>query len=242
MVRGAAASAPLVIAALLLGVMPLAAQEGPADTAAPIPAAQGYVAPSAEPTSADLAGTGLSAFAGGVVLPARSDAEVEQANRAAARALEKADADLTLTAERRTKANALVQSRQSQLAEIEVKRKQADKDKNKSEKAALDAQKKAVERQKFLAEEVRSLNNTEVEVARKAREVAVARQQALELERQLVAKRAENASPAVIAELERQTLVAQKNAAALDRELAGKQDYLAGKRLDVFKGYLGKAK
>jgi hypothetical protein len=44
----------------------------------------------------------------------------------------------------------------------------------------------------------------------------------------------------VINELERQTLVAQKKAASLDRELAGKQDYLAGKRLDVFKEYLGK--
>jgi hypothetical protein len=238
MVRDAAASVALAVAALLLGAAPLAAQEV-SDTAAPIP--QGY-APASETAAADLAGSGLSAFAGGVVLPARSADEVEQANRAAARALEKADADLALTAERRTKTNELVQSRQARLAEIEARRKQADKDKNKSEKTALDAEKKAVERQKFLAERVRELNDTELDAAKKAREVAVARQQALELEGQLVAKRAGNESPAVINELERQTLAAQKKAASLDRELAGKQDYLAHKRLDVFKDYLEKNK
>jgi hypothetical protein len=237
MIRGAAAFAALGVAGLLVGAMPLAAQDVAADTAAPIPA-QGYVAPANEPAAADIAGTGLSAFAGSVVLPARSADEVDQAVRAAERALERADAELTKTSERRAKTNELVQSRQSRLAEIETKRKQADKDKNKSEKAALDAEKKAVERQKFLAEEVRSLNDTEVEVAKKAREVAVARQQSLDLERQLVGKRGENASPAVINELERQTLTAQKKAASLDRELASKQDYLANKRLDVFKGYL----
>jgi hypothetical protein len=238
MVRDAAGSAALFATALLLGAVPAAAQEV-SDTAAPI--AQGYVAPGAE-AGADLAGSRLTTFAGGVVLPARSADEVEQATRAAARALEKADADLALTAERRTKTNELVQSRQARLAEIEAKRKQADKDKNKSEKAALDAEKKAVERQKFLAERVRELNDTELDAAKKAREVAVARQQALELEGQLVAKRAGNESPAVINELERQTLAAQKKAASLDRELAGKQDYLANKRLDVFKDYLEKNK
>jgi colicin import membrane protein len=236
MVRDAAASAALAAAALLLGAGRVAAQEV-TDTAAPV--AQGYVAPAPEAAMADLAGSGLSAFAGGVVLPARSAAEVDQANRAAARTLEKADADLALTTERRAKANAEVQARQARLAELEVKRKQADKDKNKSEKAALDAQKRALDKQKFLAEEIRSLNDAEVEAARKAREVAVARQQALDLERQLVEKRLGNANPAVINELERQTLVAQKKAASLDRELAGKQDYLASKRLDVFKEYLG---
>jgi colicin import membrane protein len=236
MVRDAAASAALAAAALLLGAGRVAAQEV-TDTAAPV--AQGYVAPVPEAATADLAGSGLSAFAGGVVLPARSAAEVDQANRVAARTLEKADADLALTTDRRAKANAQVQARQSRLAELEVKRKQADKEKNKSEKAALDAQKRALEKQKFLAEEIRSLNDAEVEAARKARDVAVARQQALDLERQLVEKRSGNGSPAVINELERQTLVAQKKAASLDRELAGKQDYLAGKRLDVFKEYLG---
>jgi hypothetical protein len=163
---------------------------------------------------------------------------VEQASRAATQALEKADANLALTADRRAKANEMVESRKQRLAEIEEKRKQAEKDKNKSEKAALDAEKKAVERQKSLAEEVRALNTTEVEVAQQAREVAVAKQQALALERQLVGKRGENASPAVINELERQTLVAQKKATGYERELAGKRDYLASKRLDVFKGYL----
>jgi hypothetical protein len=237
MVRDAAPSAALAAAALLLGAGRLAAQEV-TDTAAP--AAQGYVAPAPEPATADLAGSGLWAFAGGVVLPARSGGEVDQASRAAARALEKADADLALTTNRRAKANAEVQARQSRLAELEAKRKQAEKDKNKSEKAALDAQKKALEKQKFLAEKIRSLNDAEVEAARIARDVAVARQQALDLERQLVGKRSGNGSPAVINELERQTLVAQKKAASLDRELAGKQDYLSGKRLDVFQEYLGK--
>ena len=235
MVRDAAASASLLAVALLLGGVPLRAQEV-TDTATP--AVQGYAPAAAEPATADRATSGLSAFAGAVVLPARSEAEVEQATQAAARALERADADLARTAERRAKANELVQARQQRLLEIEAKRKQADKDKLKSEKAALEVEKKAAERQKILAEEIRSLNDTEVEVAKKAREVAVAKQQALELERQLVGKRAENASPAVIAELERQTLVAQKKAAASERELAGKQDYLAGKRLDVYKEYL----
>jgi hypothetical protein len=249
MVRDVARSALLLAIALRLGIAPLAAQGIGADSSAA--AVQGYApstSPGAVPSLADLAAIDPSVVAGAIVLPVRSEAEVKQAISAAGQELSRADTELTLTGERRARAGQLVEARQRQLAEAEAKIRQADRDKQKAMKAALEAEKKAVERQQSLAEDLLALTDAEIDVAKKAREVAIANQQALELEQLLVGKRADRAgladpaaahrAGAVIRELERQTLVAQKAAAGLERDLAGKKDFLLSKRLDLYKAYL----
>jgi hypothetical protein len=122
------------------------------------------------------------------------------------------------------------------LADVETQKRLADKEKRKSDERALEKQKKSLERQKSLAEDLRELNEAQVEAAKTARDAAIARQQALELERQLVT-RGEH-SRVVVRELERQTLVAQKKAAGLEHDLAGKLNFVASKRLDLYREYL----
>lgn len=245
--RNVARSAMPLAAAVLLGVMPLAAQETGADTAAKN--AQGY-APNTGPSVGSLASTDPWVRGGAIALPGRSQAEVDQAVRAADQELAGADSELTNATTRQARTQELIQARQRQIAELEVKKKEADKEKRKADKKALDAQQKVLERRKELAEQLKQVNAAEIGAAGKAREAAIARQQALVLERMLVQKRSERASlrqtdPAaaertspVIRELERQTLVAQKKAAGAEKDLAGKRDFVASKRLDLYKGYV----
>jgi hypothetical protein len=183
---------------------------------------------------------------GAIALPTRSEAEVEQDIRTAQQALARADSELTHATARRAKTAELIRTRQRQLAELEAKKHQADKEKRKADKRSLEAEQKAVERRKGLAEGLASLNDAEIGAARKAREAAIANQQALELERMLVGKRAERVghgtagdhADVVLRELERQTLAAQKKAAGLTNELAGKRDLVASKRVDLYRAYL----
>jgi chromosome segregation ATPase len=230
----------LALAALLgLGTMPIAAQRTDADTARGV---QGYAPDAREraPSNAELAASDPSVMGGAIALPTRSEAEVEQDIRTAQQALARADSELTHATARRAKTAELIRTRQRQLAELEAKKNQADKEKRKADKKSLEAEKKAVERRKSLAEGLAALNDAEIGAARKAREAAIANQQALELERMLVGKRAERASvgAAVLRELERQTLAAQKKATGLNNELAGKRDLVASKRLDLYRAYL----
>src|SRR5262245_59609088 len=90
-------------AALMLGVMPLAAQRD-ADTSA-----KGYA-----PTGAEVAASDPWAHGGLIMLPSRSAAAVEQAERAADFALARADSELTQATERRAKTTELIQTRQRQ--------------------------------------------------------------------------------------------------------------------------------
>jgi hypothetical protein len=265
----------LVPVALVLGVLALTAarldaqQPGvdtsaaaPAATPAPAPpaapAAQGYAPSNAQQPrtfgAAELAKYPPATIAGVIALPPRSAAAVDEAGRAAERALARADSGLAAATERQARTESLVQSRQRRLAEIEAQRKQADKEKRKGDKAALEAEKKTLTRRLGFAKDLQGLDDAEISVARKAREAAIANQQAVDLERKLVEKRGErpgadwrdtgpgDGESAVIRELERQTLVAQKKAADLDKELAGKRSFVLGKRLDLYKAYLSSEK
>ena len=256
MISDIARSSLLLVAALALGAAPLGAQQpgvdtsAPAPAAAPAPAVQGY-APSAQaPGAAELSRYAPAVIAGGIALPPRSAAVVDQAARGAERALAVADSGLVAATERRARTEALVGARQRRLAEIEAQRKLADKEKRKGDKAALEAEKKTLQRRMGFAKELQGLDDAEVDAARKAREAAIANQQAVELERRLVEKRAGRAGSgwrdggpkdgetAVIRQLEDQTLVARKKAAGLDRDLAGKRAFVASKRLDLYHRYL----
>lgn len=219
---------------LLLAAVPVAGQQTGTDSTPPD--VQGY-APDTEtdtsPPAAPPEAAAYSSRAVTIVLPARSDAAVEQGIRAADQALNRADAELARLLDRGEKAEAAIRSQESKAAELEASKRKADKEKRKGDKAALESQKKALERQKALTQELKTLNDAEVDAARKAVEVAIAKQRALELERLLIGKRAQR-SPSV-PDLEQETLVAQKKAAALERDLADKREFVASKRLDAYR-------
>jgi len=230
MIRDLASSSTLFAAALLCGAVPVAAQG--TDTAA----AQGY-APSPPPEAPAAKAAGSDLVGGTIIVPTRSSAAIDEALRVSQLALARADSELTSATARRAKAQQAVQAVQRSLAENAAKRDQAKKEKRSADKKSLEAQKKALERTKDLAEQMKSLNDGEVDAATKGREAAIARQQALDLERMLIEKRSGGASSAVISELERQTLSAQKKATGLERDLAGKRDFVASKRLDLYRAY-----
>ncbi len=217
---------------VLLGTLPLAGQQAGTDSASDV---QGY-APPAEtdkgpPAPAPVAAVSPNSAAA-VVLPRRSDGDVEQGIRVADQALNRAGAELARLQQRGEKTQALLRSQESRAAGLEAQKKKADKEKRKSDESALAVQKKAVDRQKALTEQLKALNDAEIETARKAVEAAIAKQRALEVERTLIAKRAER-SP-LVPDLERETLVAQKKAAGLERDLAGKKAFVSSKRLDLY--------
>ena len=192
MIRDLARSSTLIAAVLLCGAVSVAAQG--TDTAA----AQGY-APSPAP-EAPAAKAEVGSVGGTIIVPTRSPAAIDEALRVSQLALARADSELTSATARRAKAQQAVQGVQRSLAENAAKRDQADKEKRSADKKSLEAEKKALERRKNLAEQVKSLNDAEVDAATKGREAAIARQQALDLERMLIEKRSGGASSAVISE------------------------------------------
>lgn len=237
-----------VIALLLVAAAPLTAQEPGADSATP--GVQGYAPggpPAPTPTASERAMADPSVVAGAIALPMRSRAELQQAVMATQDELRRADARLSTAGESGSKARALVQQRRLDLREIEAKRKQADKEKREADKRLLEAEKRSGERQKRWAEQLEVMCDTELEAAREARQVAVAKHQALELELQLEEKRSSvprskppsgGGSNVVIRELEQQTLEAQRNYRRLEHELAEKEEDLANKRLDLYRASL----
>jgi hypothetical protein len=234
----------LFAAALLFGVAgPLGAQEITADTASD--GAQGYAPARA---AASRGSAELKALVGSIVLPARSEGQLQQAIAAAEDDLRRADNRLSNAKETRFRSKAMVDQSRLDLRQVETKMNQADKDKrSKSYKRQLEAEKKALERQKRWAEQLEAMDQAELEIARQASEVAFAKHQALGLESQLGQARngALNASGAkplsgessgmVVRQLELQTLEAQQKFRELSHELGRQEEVLAGMRLELYK-------
>ncbi|HKU62564.1 MAG TPA: hypothetical protein VJQ44_15190 [Gemmatimonadales bacterium] len=186
------------------------------------------------------------ATARAILQPGRSDADVNRDIQAADLALNQADAEIAAAARHRNQAAQLVQSADRRIAELEAQRKSPGATLSKAERDSLDAQRKVVNRRKVVAENLVTLADLERDAANKARDAAIARQHALEMEGLFVRKRKESGDNATsntgagetLRELGRETLAAQKQAAALDRDLASKRALVASKRLDLFQSYL----
>ena len=244
--RNVARSAIPLAAAVLLGVMPLAAQETGADTAAKN--AQGY-APNSGASVGSLASTDPWVPAARSRCPAGPRRRWIRRYGPPTRSWPAPTASSTNATTRQARTEELIQARQRQIAELEVKKKEADKEKRKADKKALDSQQKVLERRKELAVQLKDVNAAEIAAAGKARgrdrAAAGARAGAHAGTEAVGAGKppptdpaaAERTSP-VIRELERQTLVAQKKAAGAEKDLAGKRDFVASKRLDLYKGYV----
>ena len=192
------------------------------------------------------AGMDALATARAILQPGRSDADVSRDIQAADLALNQADAEIAAATRHRDQATELVRAADSRLAELEAQRKKPGATLSKAERDSLDAQRKTVTRRKGVAENLVTLADLERDAAGKARDAAIARQHALEMEGLFVRKRKESGDNATsntgagetIRELGRETLAAQKQAAALDRDLASKRALVASKRLDLFQSYL----
>jgi hypothetical protein len=192
------------------------------------------------------AGADAIATARAILQPVRSDEDVHRDIQSADLALNQADAEIASATRHRNQAAQVVQTADRRIAELEAERKKPGATLSKAERDSLDAQRKAVTRRKVLAQDLVTLADLERDAANKARDAAIARQHALEMEGLFVRKRRESGDNATsntgagetLRELGRETLVAQKQAAALDRDVASKRALVASKRLDLFQSYL----
>jgi len=233
----------MLAAALLFGVAArLGAQETRTDTAQT--AAQGY-AP-VPPVSAPAAVVS-QAKTGTIVLPTRSEAQLQEAMSASNEDLRRSDARLSRAKELQFRSKALVDQRRLDLREVEVKIEQAKKDKRDSDKRRLETEKKALEREKRWAEQLESADHAELDAARQASLTGFARQQSVELEQRLAQARAgsgqvaegkplskEN-SEVLVQQLEQQTLESQLKYRKLAHELARQEEALVRGRLELYK-------
>jgi hypothetical protein len=204
----------LTVMVLLVLPAPLGAQETTTDSATP--AVQGYAPGSPTPSPAPPADrSDPKAVALDLVLPVRSDDQLQQSLSAAEADLRRAQARLSWMIKAGTREDALPEAR-------------VGKD------------------QKRWSERLGALGESQLDAARQACLVALAKQQAVELELQLNRKRAERTSssgdPAareglnpVIRELERQTLDRQLKYRRLAHELARTEEEVATQRLDLYK-------
>ncbi len=233
----------MLAAALLVGVAArLGAQEASTDTAQT--AAQGY-AP-VPPVSAPAAAVS-QAKTGTIVLPSRSEAQLQEAMSASHEELRRSDARLSRAKEIQSRSKGLVEQRRLDLREVEVKIDQAKKEKRDSDKRRLETEKKALEREKRWAEQLESADQAELDAARQASLTSFARQQSVDLEQRLAEARSgkgqvgegkplskEN-SEVFVQQLEQQTLEAQLKYRKLAHELARQEEDLVRQRLDLYK-------
>src|SRR5918993_1890318 len=174
---------------LLLVASPLIAQEVSVDSATPPtqgyapggppPPTPGALRPSAEP----------SVVAAALVLPLRTESQLQQAMSAADTDLQRARTRLSTASHNNARLKAMAQQSRVELREIEAKRKQAEKEKRKADRSLLETEKRAAERQTRSAERVEAIGDAEQETAREACLAAFAKHQALERELQLAQMR-----------------------------------------------------
>jgi chromosome segregation ATPase len=233
---------------LLLVASPLMAQEVSADSATP--PTQGY-APGGPPPPAPATPVGpsadVSAVAAALVLPLRTENQLQQAMIAADTDLRRAQTRLSTASHSNARLKAMAQQSRVELREIEAKRKLADEEKRKADRSMLEAEKRTTQRQLRSAERVEAIGDAERETARGACLAAFAKHQALERELELAQMRAgrktatgnhpgaDEGSRVVMGELERQTLEAQQKYRRLAHQLARNEEDLSNKRLELYR-------
>jgi len=235
MMRSTAWQAAALAGGLLLGATPVAGQGVGTDAAAQAYAPTDF--PASGETAKDRANT--LQVAGSIVLPPRSEADLEQAIQAADQALNRADAELASATGRRQRAEEMLRSRQLRLSQIESVKDQEAEQLSKPRRDSLEAEELALRRRLPLTKDLVALANLEIDVARATREAAIADQEALESERMLVRQRAEaDGDTESVLDLVRETLLAQKKNAGLVERVASKRALVSSKRLDLYRAYL----
>jgi hypothetical protein len=178
------------------------------------------------------------------LVPPRAPAEISQEIEAAQQAYGSADQAEKSALALRSGADARIQAKKQMISTTDARKKLAQREKREAEVTALEAEKQALELEKNLLERRKSLREAEIDVARQTRELAALRRKALELEQQLMLKRAEHsgaqgAGPAaaranqILLDLERATLEAQKKRVEKEKDVVEREKRVIERRIAI---------
>jgi hypothetical protein len=184
------------------------------------------------------------------LVPPRAPAEISGEIEAARQAYASADQAEKRALALHSGADARIQARKQMISATDGRKKLAQREKREAEVTALEAEKQALEREKELLERRKSLREAEIDVARKARELAALRRQALELEQQLMLKRAEQSgvqgvgpeaarANQVLGDLERATLEAQKKRVEKEKDVVEREKRVIERRIAILAAQRG---
>jgi hypothetical protein len=184
------------------------------------------------------------------VVPIRSRDDLRRALDDARMHERDAEATLARATDERAQAKARIEVKKRELATIDARRKLADAQKDESAKVALNAEKRAAEAERKLAERLDAVYESEIELAKKSRDLGRADQKALDLELELAERRTERdragqTDPAgvrrleqVIVELEGRVLEARRDRAGVAKDVAGREQKIAERRIALHKANL----
>ena len=196
--------------------------------------------PSSAPQSAAPTPTAvLDSF---VIVPSRAVTEIdEDFTRADAELVEAISAQSQATA-LRTQAKTALDAKGIQITDMKKRRDEAKK--NKASTATLDAELKALERERDLLSRAETLRATELDLARESQALASLTKTALGVERELALKRGDRGAVTagttaassverVILDLEHQTMTAKVKQAEKQIDVASREKSLAESRLKL---------
>jgi len=184
------------------------------------------------------------------VVPIRSRDDLRRALDDARMHERDAEATLARATDERAQAKARIEVKKRELATIDARRKLADTQKDEGAKVALNAEKRAAEAERKLAERLDAVYESEIELAKKSRDLGRADQKALDLELELAERRTERdragqTDPAgvrrleqVIVELEGRVLEARRDRAGVAKDVAGREQKIAERRIALHKAHL----
>jgi hypothetical protein len=180
-----------------------------------------------------------------LVVPIREMADIENELVVTRQARSQADRDRAAAEGLRSGAKARIDRKKAEIDAINNRQKVARNEKREADATALGVEKQAAEREKVVLERRESLRGAEVELEKRRVELADARRVALEMERELAARRAsqsragDTSGPAkasaerVLADLEKRTLEAQRKEAEKTAEVADNQKRIIERLLGV---------
>ena len=184
------------------------------------------------------------------VVPIRSRDDLRRALDDARMHERDAEATLARATDERAQAKARIEVKKRELATIDARRNLADTQKDEGAKVALNAEKRAAEAERKLAERLDAVYESEIELAKKSRDLGRADQKALDLELELAERRTERdragqTDPAgvrrleqVIVELEGRVLEARRDRAGVAKDVAGREQKIAERRIALHKAHL----
>ena len=180
-----------------------------------------------------------------VVVPIRDTTEIQREIGTAAQAKTQAENDRARAESLKQSARARIARKDAEIYTISSREKTAKNQKRSADLIAIQADKKAAEREKDLIQRRESLREADIELAKKRVELADARRQALELELQLALRRMDreqSGSPGgpagaraeqVLSDIEKRTLEAQQKAVERSKEVADRQKQIIQRRLQI---------
>ncbi len=179
-----------------------------------------------------------------VLVPWRHGEEIQLDFEAAEQARIAASEAEKTASEQKLAAQTRIAQKKKEISSNKDARKIAKKDKNDSQAVVLETEGKALEREKNLLEERESLRDAEIKLAKMRGDLAVLMKQAYDMERQLAAKRMDQAgvnisglesarAARVIYDLEKETLEAQKKVADKQSEVADSAKKVVASQLKI---------